>query len=301
MKGTMRDAFWNVIHAEMVEDPALFVLTADFGAPGLDRIAADYADRFLSVGISEQNLVNVAAGLAQEGCRVVAYGIAPFFLRAAEQIRINLAMASQFRPLNVTLVGVGVGFSYVVSGPSHHALEDLAVLRAFPGVGVITPSDTASAASAALLTRRAGIRYLRFDSQVLPELYPDGFRFPDTGYVLLRDDPRYRVLLIGSGAMTHTALEVAEALDAAVLDLLSLRGTPFGALPDYGVVCTLEEGVADCGGIDSWVRAQLPDTRVVSFGTRGPYEFRARSRHELRRAFGMDADSIIAAIREVVK
>ena len=301
MKGTMRDAFWEVIHSEMAADPSLFVLTADFGAPGLDRISADHPDRFLSVGISEQNLVNVAAGLAMEGCRVVAYGIAPFFLRAAEQIRINLAMASQFRPLNVTLVGVGVGFSYVVSGPSHHALEDLSVLRSFPKVDVITPSDTASAAAAAKLTRQNGIRYLRFDSQVLPELYPDDFRFPDTGYVQLRDDPRHRLLLIGSGAMTHTALEVAEVLGGAVIDLLSPRGTPFGALADHDLVCTLEEGAADRGGIDSWVRAQMPGATVVSFGTRGHYEFRARSREELRRAFGMDAGSIVAAIRGMVK
>lgn len=299
MKGTMRDAFWNVIHAEMAEDPSLFVLTADFGAPALDRIAAEHADRFLSVGISEQNLVNVAAGLALEGCRVVAYGIAPFFLRAAEQIRINLAMASQFRPLNVTLVGVGVGFSYVVSGPSHHALEDLAVLRAFPAVDVITPSDTASAAAAAELTRRPGIRYMRFDSQPLPELYPDDFRFPDTGYVQLRDDPRHRLLLVGSGAMTHTALEVADVFGASVVDVLSPRGAQLGGLPDHALVCTLEEGVLNSGGIDSWVRAQMPGADVVGFGFHGPYEFRARTRGELHRAFGLDADAVIAAIRSL--
>ena len=128
MAQTMRDAFWSKVCGEMALDDTIFVLTADFGAPALDQIRSDYPDRFLSVGISEQNLINIASGLALEGRRVFAYAISPFFVRAAEQIRINLCMTSVFRKMNVSLIGVGIGFSYVVSGPSHHALEDAAVL-----------------------------------------------------------------------------------------------------------------------------------------------------------------------------
>ena len=89
---TMRDAFLERIYGAMRSDSSIFFLSADFGAPVLDRIRAEFPDRFLNVGIAEQNLINVAAGLSLEGFRVFTYAIAPFYLRAYEQIRINLSM-----------------------------------------------------------------------------------------------------------------------------------------------------------------------------------------------------------------
>ena len=86
----------------------VFFVTADFGSPVLDSIRKDFADRFVNAGIAEQNLVNISAGLALEGFKVFAYAIAPFItMRCFEQLRVNLALLSEVRQLNVNLIGVG--------------------------------------------------------------------------------------------------------------------------------------------------------------------------------------------------
>ena len=104
----------------MKTDEIIFFVSADFGSPVLDDIRADFPDRFLNVGIAEQNLINVSAGLALEGFTVFAYAIAPFItMRCFEQLRVNLALLSEVRDMNVNLIGVGAGYSYVVSGPTH--------------------------------------------------------------------------------------------------------------------------------------------------------------------------------------
>ena len=97
-------------------------MTDDMGAPVLDKLKVDFKSRFINVGIAEQNLINVATGLALEGFAVYAYAIAPFFMRAYEQIRVNLALSGQFKEINVNMIGVGSGVSYEVSGPTHHCL-----------------------------------------------------------------------------------------------------------------------------------------------------------------------------------
>ena len=113
---TMRDALIEGIYRRMHDDRQIYFLSADMGAPILDKLRVDFKDRFINVGIAEQNLVNVAAGLALEGFTVYAYAIAPFLLRSYEQIRVNLALSSQVRELNVNIIGVGAGVSYDIRG-----------------------------------------------------------------------------------------------------------------------------------------------------------------------------------------
>ena len=97
---------------------------------------------FVNVGIAEQNLINVSAGLALEGHKVFAYAIAPFItMRCFEQIRVSLALLSEVRPMNVNLIGVGAGYSYVVSGPTHQCYEDITLMRAMPNFQVMSPAD----------------------------------------------------------------------------------------------------------------------------------------------------------------
>ena len=129
----MRDALLRRIHGAMEADQSIFFVSADFGSPVLDRIRADYPERFVNVGIAEQNLINVSAGLALEGYKVFAYAIAPFItMRCFEQIRVSLALLSEVRPMNVNLIGVGAGYSYVVSGPTHQCYEDITLMRGCP-------------------------------------------------------------------------------------------------------------------------------------------------------------------------
>ena len=120
----MRDAFLRRIYEAMNFDKKIFFISADFGSPVLDDIRKDFPKRFINVGVAEQNLINISAGLSLEGYKVFAYAIAPFItMRCFEQLRVNLALLSEVRDINVTLIGVGAGYSYVVSGPTHQCLS----------------------------------------------------------------------------------------------------------------------------------------------------------------------------------
>jgi len=180
----MRDALLASLHRAMQADSDIFFVTADFGSPVLDAIRADCPDRFINVGIAEQNLINVSAGLALEGFTVFAYAIAPFItMRCFEQIRVNLALLSEVRRLNVNLLGVGAGYSYVVSGPTHQCYEDLTLMRALPNMQVLSPADHVAAAALASRCRvRPGPKYVRLDAQVLPVLYDESDLALDDGF-----------------------------------------------------------------------------------------------------------------------
>lgn len=127
----MRDSLLRNLWEKMFDDDHIFFLTADFGSPVLDLIRKDHSGRFVNVGIAEQNfLINVAAGLALEGFKVFAYAIAPFItMRCYEQTRVNLALLSKVRKMNVNLIGVGAGYSYTMSGPTHQCYEDLTIME----------------------------------------------------------------------------------------------------------------------------------------------------------------------------
>lgn len=117
----------------------LIVMSADLGrSSGLDRFKKQYPDKYISVGISEQNLIGMAAGLAKEGHKVFVTSFAPFLsMRASEQIRMNLG----YMALDVNLVALGSGLSMGFLGNSHYGLEDLAIMRTIPNLNVSTPTD----------------------------------------------------------------------------------------------------------------------------------------------------------------
>jgi transketolase len=138
----MREVLIEGIYQRMEQDQSLFFVTADFGSPKLDALREQFKDRFINVGIAEQNLINISTGLALEGFTVYAYAIAPFLtMRAYEQIRVNLSLHAQLKEINVNLIGVGAGLSYDVSGPTHHCLEDITIMRSLPNMTLFSPSD----------------------------------------------------------------------------------------------------------------------------------------------------------------
>lgn len=208
----MRDVFLERVRKAMGGDQRLFFVSADFGSPVLDKIRADFPSRFVNVGIAEQNLINISAGLALEGYTVFAYAIAPFItMRCYEQARVSLALLSEVRPLNVNLIGVGAGYSYVVSGPTHQCYEDITLMRALPNFQLLSPADHITAENLFNhCTENQGPKYLRFDAQVLPVIYDQEVPDMEIGfYVHKKGD---RICLIATGYLLHTALEVAERL-----------------------------------------------------------------------------------------
>lgn len=141
----MRDAFAKKLHKLMQKDSSIVILLADLGYTVFDEIEKQFPERIINVGIAEQNMAGVAAGLARAGKRPLIYSIVPFAtFRCLEQIRVDLC----YNELDVKIVGIGSGFSYGSCGPTHHAIEDVSVMRSLPNMDVIVPSCSAEVESA---------------------------------------------------------------------------------------------------------------------------------------------------------
>jgi transketolase len=138
----MRTAFVNVLIEQAGLDERIFLLTPDMGFSVFEPFIEKYPGRFLNTGIAEQNAIGVAAGLALSGFKPYVYSIAPFVLmRCYEQIRLDIA----YMQTNIKIVSVGGGFAYGPAGATHHAIEDLAIARALPGMIVCAPADPVEA------------------------------------------------------------------------------------------------------------------------------------------------------------
>ncbi|ADN09549.1 transketolase family protein [Sulfurimonas autotrophica] len=134
----MRNTFVKTLVKLAETDSRIFVITPDLGFSVLEEFEEKYPDRFLNVGIAEANAVSIAAGLALSGKIVYVYSIIPFvIMRPFEQIRVDVA----YMNTNVRLVGVGAGVTYGPAGATHHAIEDIALMRALPNMTVFAPSD----------------------------------------------------------------------------------------------------------------------------------------------------------------
>jgi transketolase len=310
----MRDALLDRIWQEMAHDPKIFFTTADFGSPVLDKIRADFPARFVNVGIAEQNLINVSAGLALEGYAVFAYAIAPFItMRCYEQIRVSLALLSEVRPMNVNLIGVGAGYSYVVSGPTHQCYEDITLMRVLPNFRVLSPSDHVSAGG--LFSRcvdTPGPKYLRLDAQVLPVLYQGPAPDLNLGFHIHRNGER--VCLVATGYMVHTALNVAEKLaitghSVGVIDLFDISNFDADQLesflaPYVGIV-TLEEGFRGRGGVDAmffdFISRRGLTARMLNLGVAGAYSFELGSRVELHEQVGIGPEIVMRSVTTFIQ
>jgi transketolase len=306
----MRDAFIQGVYERMHRDERIFFLSADFGAPALDLLRKDFADRFINVGIAEQNLVNVSTGLALEGFTIYAYAIAGFLtMRAYEQIRTSLALLSQQRPLNVNLVGVGTGVSYEMSGPSHHCLEDLTIMRALPHITIFSPSDWIIAKG--FVEFSVGVntpKYIRLDSKPLPQIYEANTQFKwAEGFCELRrgDD----CCIVSTGWATHTALAAARKLEtqgknAGVIDVFMIKpldeAVLFDSLKNYKTVVTVEEAFSNKGGLDclisSVLRHRNSHMRLINLGFADTYVFERGDRAHLAKLNNCSEEDIVRTV-----
>lgn len=303
----MRDSFLANLHEMMGKDEKVFVLSADFGAPTLDRIRQDFPERFINVGIAEQNLIAVAAGLALEGHKVVCYAIAPFLtMRCFEQIRVNLAILSRLRPMSVTLLGVGAGMSYEVSGPTHHCIEDIAIMSSLPDVTVWSPSDARiSGALAEYCVGRAGIHYIRCDAKPQPPLI-DLDVTPARGFRTWGQEGGLAVVATGYPTQVIHALMAERAASprpVRLIDVFNITGfdgkTLAAELCNAEEILVVQESVRD-GGLDAKIR-RLSDEFGLSApievrAITGSYSFEIGARDKLHELYGLSRSQLAARL-----
>ncbi len=167
----MRNTFINTLVELAAAQDDLFLLCGDLGYSVLEPFATRFPDRFLNAGIAEQNMTTVAVGLAREGYNVFTYSIGNFpTLRCMEQIRYDVC----YHEANVKVVAVGAGYAYGPQGVSHHTTEDLAMMRALPGMTVCAPADASEArAAAAFMARHKGPGYVRLNKSGEPDVHAE--------------------------------------------------------------------------------------------------------------------------------
>lgn len=309
----MRDVFIEEICSRMRQYDNIFFLSADFGSPKLDKLRKEFKDRFINVGIAEQNLINISTGLALEGFTVYAYAIAPFLtMRAYEQIRVNLSLHSQLKEININLIGVGAGLSYDMSGPTHHCLEDIVIMRTLPNLVVFSPSDWVLCQRFVDYSiKMKNPKYIRFDGKPLPQVYGETEDIElENGFTERKKGKK--ICLVSTGYMTHKAIKVANLFDEdriGVIDVFLLKPLNeelfFNALREYKCIMTLEEGFINKGGLDSLVSTIInrknSNIRIKRMGFNDAYVFDIGGREYLHELNNLDEGSIKKNIKEMLK
>ncbi|MEI8010953.1 MAG: transketolase C-terminal domain-containing protein [Candidatus Omnitrophota bacterium] len=302
----LRDACFDEIYALASHDPDVIFLTADMGAFSLQRFKKDFPSQYLNVGISEQVMISIAAGLALEGKKVFVYSITPFVtLRCYEQIKVDLCCMN----LPVVIIGIGAGFMYGGDGPTHHAVNDIAVMRALPNMQVFGPCDAGTTRSAVRAAHASPCpSYIRIERGQLADVHAVPAIDMIGGVMPIGE--RGAVAIMATGLMTHRALSAAALLNAGavtvqVVDVLRIHPLDISRIlaltAGVKLVVTLEEhsGVGGLGGAvaEAWTDRdiQTPLLRLAL-----PHEncFIVADRDALLTRHGLDPLSIARSVQE---
>ncbi len=306
----MRNAYISALHQLSRTNNNILALVADNGTIVYDKYLEDFPDRFINFGISEANMVSVAAGLASCGRIPFAYTISNFLtFRAYEQIRNDVCL----QKMNVKIVGIGVGFVYSYLGPTHHGTEDIAVMRVLPEMTIFSPCDpleTIKATNAA--ARIVGPVYLRLTTGGTPKIYEDDYGFEIGKGVTLREGSD--IAIIATGSIVHEAMQAVNELEglgisAKLINIHTIkpidREIIINAAGETKAILTVEEH-SITGGLGSCVAEVLVEEKCVlhSFkrlGLNDVFPQGYGNYQEMKALNGLSKDDIIRGVNVVLK
>lgn len=302
-----RDAFVAVLERLGADNPKVVAVCNDsVGSSKLGGFKSRFPERLVNVGIAEQNMVGVGAGLANGGLLPFVCGASCFLTgRSLEQVKADIAYSNA----NVKLVGISSGMAYGELGPTHHSIEDFAWTRVLPNLPVIAPCDSIETAAAVeWAAGHPGPVFLRLSRVGVPDLLPEGHVFELGKANLLRDGDA--VTLIANGTLTHRMMKAADILaaqgiEARVLNMATVRpidvDAVVAAVRDTGAILTAEEH-STFGGLGSAIAevvvAEAPAPMKVLgvpgiFAPTGSAEF-------LLDEFGMSPAAVADAARTLI-
>jgi transketolase len=306
----MRTAFIETLCELAERDERVWLLTADLGYSVLERFAARFPQRYLNVGVAEQNLTGIAAGIARSGKVPFTYSIANFpTLRCLEQIRNDIC----YHRADVKIVAVGGGLAYGSLGMTHHATEDLAIMRALPELLVVAPGDPVEVEQ---LTRgiavHAGPCYMRLGRAGEPLVHEPSIALKLGRAIRLREGRD--VTLISTGGMLETTVRVGrrlarDGIDARVVSMHTLKPLDetevLAAARETGAIATLEEHSV-MGGLGSAVAEVLAEAgpgvaRLVRLGLPTEFVRIVGNQEYLLGNFGLSEDGVLESIRRFVR
>jgi transketolase len=301
MLGFVRAFAQSKVLIEMAEkNPDLVVVSQDMGPIG--RFSRKFPDRFFDVGISEANLIGVAAGLARAGKLPFVFAMAPFVsMRSFEQIRNDCS----YNRANVKIIAPCSGLEGGHWGATHHAVEDLALLRMIPGMTVLCPADPAEGTRAVVAAAAIdGPAYIRFGSIRAIPGYEEDFEIGRAPIMRAGCD----AAILATGPSVAQAIGAHELLkgdgiSARVLNMHSIKPIDRGAIADaaerIGRIVTVEEHLVTggLGGAVAEVLAELGKGRLLRLGLRDEFVMEVMPYPQILEPFGLDAGGIAAAVR----
>ena len=302
-----RDAFIEEITKKLDQTKNIYFLSADFGAAALDDLRERFPNYFLHCGISEQAMLDVAAGLALEGNQVFVYAMAPFLsLRAIEQTKCGAGLMN----LPICLISVGIGLGYADSGPTHYSTEDFACFRAIVGSSIYTPADIPSTKLIAKeVLKHPKFSYIRLDRDNLPKISPeitsDDF---NKGFRIFGKVNDKKIALISHGKILHKCLEIYNKDPNRFFCVDIFRSKPFPnnlpktLSPCKGIVVVDEQSPS--GNLSSCIFEGFSNQdyfpKIISRSLPERYIFENGGRDYLLNKFGLSNDDIIAAANKII-
>jgi transketolase len=306
----MRGAFFRAVTALAENDERVHLIVGDLGFGVVENFAQRFPNRFVNAGVAEQNMTGIAAGMALSGKIVFTYSIANFpILRCLEQVRNDVC----YHNANVKIVAVGGGLAYGSLGSTHHATEDLAIMRSLPRMVVVAPGDPVEAESATdAVAAHPGPCYLRLGRAGEAKVHHGRIDFQLGKTIQVRDGKD--LTLISTGGLLETAVQVAESLchtglQTRVLSMHTVKPLDSDAIlaaaRETGAVFTLEEHsvVGGLGGAVAELLAETSEGAIVfkRFGLPSAFSSVVGTQEYLRAQHGLSAESLAVAIRSALE
>ncbi|MBI1977882.1 MAG: transketolase [Candidatus Omnitrophica bacterium] len=305
----MRIAFFRTLLELAEQDKRIHLVVGDLGFGAVEPFAERYPDRFLNVGVAEQNMIGIATGLALSGKIVFVYSISNFpTLRCLEQIRNDIC----YHRASVKIVASGGGFVYGALGMSHHVTEDIAVMRALPEMVVVAPGDPSEVELATrAVASHSGPCYLRLGRTGEARVHQKNVSFQLGKATLVRSGKD--VTLISTGALLETAFQVAEELEeqgveVRVLSMHTLKPLDSEAVlvaaRETQAIVTLEEHSL-IGGLGSAVAEVLAESSEVQvsfkrLGIPSGFSSCVGDQEYLRAVHGLSKNGIMQSLRPIL-
>lgn len=298
-----RDAVFQELFELAKKDSRVVVISADTGAFIFKQWKKELPNQFFNVGISEQNSMSIAAGMAKMGRKPFVFGISNFVtVRCLDQIRVDICGMN----MPVTILGTGTGLIYAADGLTHHITEDIGVMRSIPNINIYSPSDHNLLASIVHMAYRDNKPYyIRFDKGPFTPKYDFDSNINEVAYKVFKPtkDVGWAPYIIANGITTDIALEVQKRINVGVIDIIRLKPSPFdGCLYDIlnkeaSHIITLEEHNI-VGGIGAITKEFIAEhawedqLMVHSLGIKDKFIYEVGDRDYLRKLNNIDVDSV---------
>ena len=303
----MRSVFLNYLLTEAANDSRIYLVADDTGFSVIEPFKERFPQRYINAGIAEQNMIGISAGLAMAGKKVYVYGIIPFMtMRCFEQIRLDLCY---HQDIAVTIIGVGGGFSYGPMAATHHALEDVALMRILPHMTVVAPGSKYEVSQLASQIHEVnGPCYLRLGNN------EEAVTYPPTPLILgkaLEIIPHDEVLIIATGNALDLGYAVCtylnnQGVSAGLVSMHTIKPLDIDYLrnkmPHLKALFTVEEHFI-AGGLGeqvAYVIAEHAPKKIIfkAFGINDFYFHETGTRKYLLKKAGLSTENIVHEIKE---